>query len=53
MLFTRHIETCTDAPWMGFVKGRRTSEPADVVLVVRVPFAHTHRSSAVPTLFVV
>lgn len=23
----------TDAPWMGFVKGRRTSEPADVVLI--------------------
>ena len=23
----------TNAPWMGFVKGRRTSEPADVVLV--------------------
>ena len=23
----------TDAPWMGFLKSRRTSEPADVVLV--------------------
>ena len=25
----------TDAPWMSFVKGRRTSEPADVVLIAK------------------
>ena len=25
----------TDAPWMGFVKSRRTSEPSDVVLVAK------------------
>lgn len=25
----------TDSPWMGFVKGRRVSEPADVVLIAK------------------
>jgi TatD DNase family protein len=25
----------TDAPWMGFIKGRRVSEPADVVLIAK------------------
>ncbi len=25
----------TDAPWMGFVKGRRESEPQDVTLVAK------------------